>query len=98
MEDAKLIKSYIIGGKSTELRFTPKANTQTWPGYDDSLPLQYAGYWYGTHDHHEHIGKTEKEALEYLAGNYGIWLIEFGFNTPWKFYNNHGVLIRGKIN
>ena len=27
--------------------------------------------------------------LEYLAGNYGIWLIEFGFN--------HGVLIRGKI-
>ena len=72
MEDAKLIKLYNIGGKITELRFTPKANTQTWPWYDDSLPLRYMGYWYGTHDHHEHIGKTEKEAMEYLAGNYGI--------------------------
>jgi len=72
MEDATLIKSYNIGGKTTELRFTPKANAQTWPGYDDSLPLRYAGYWYGTHDHHEHIGKTEKEAMEYLAENYGI--------------------------
>ena len=72
MEDAKLIKLYNIGGKITELRFTPKANTQTWPGYDGSLPLRYAGYWYGTHDNHEHIGKTEKEAMEYLAGNYGI--------------------------
>jgi len=72
MEDATLIKSYNIGGKTTELRFTPKANTQTWPGYDDSLSLRYTGYWYGTYDHHEHIGKTKKEALEYLAGNYGI--------------------------
>jgi len=72
MEDAKLIKSYNVGEKTTELRFTPKANTQTWPGYDNSLPLSYVGYWYGTHDRHEHIGKTEEEAFEYLAGNYGI--------------------------
>ena len=85
MEDATLIKTYIIGGKTTELRFTPKANTQTWPGYDDSLPLRYAGYWYGTNDRHEHIGKTEEEALGYLAGNYGIWY--WGWN--WRYRNNN---------
>ncbi len=51
--DAKLIRENDHG---VELRRASR-KAQTWPGYHESAPLGKAGYWLGTHQSHEYLGR-----------------------------------------
>lgn len=54
-KDAKLIQENEHG---LELRHASR-KSDTWPGYDKSLPLGKAGYWLGTHRDHQYIGRSQ---------------------------------------
>ena len=43
-----------------------RTKKDTWPGYDESCPLEKKGYWYGRHGRHIHVGMSKAEALEYI--------------------------------
>lgn len=73
MKDAKLIQAWSFSWGETELRYNPKRNGSTWPGYHESAPLGKKGYWYGNHRSHEWIpASTAREALDHLERRYGI--------------------------
>ena len=75
MKTAKLVAYVKVDGKDAgELRLAEKGDV--WPGYDQSVPLQSAGYWYGTHGKHEYLGKNYEDAKEIIENNYGATLEE----------------------
>lgn len=55
--NAKLIATNPHG---LELRYA-RQKTDTWTGYDESLPLGKVGYWAGTERTHVYLGRNKTE-------------------------------------
>jgi hypothetical protein len=55
VRDAKLVRGNENGVELRNGQASRKA--QTWPGYHESAPLGRAGYWIGTHQSHEYVGR-----------------------------------------
>ncbi len=53
VRDAKLVRENENG---VELRRASR-KAQTWPGYHESAPLGRVGYWIGTRQSHEYLGR-----------------------------------------